>query len=36
MCLLAILSTSPHYFCGKLIGATKGNLNFDRRVERVK
>ena len=26
---LDILSTSPHYFCRKLIGATNENSNFD-------
>ena len=36
MYLLDILSTSPHYFCRKWIGATNENSNFDLRVERVK
>ena len=27
-----ILSTSPHYFCGKWIGATNENSNFNVRV----
>ena len=30
--LLDILSTSPHYFCKKWIGATSENSNFDLRV----
>ena len=30
--LLDILSTSPHYFCKKWIGATNENSNFDPRV----
>ena len=30
--LLDILSTSPHYFCKKWIGATNENSNFDLRV----
>ena len=30
--LLDILSTSLHYFCRKLIGATNENSNFDIRV----
>ena len=33
--LLDILSTSPHYFCRKWIGATNENSNFDIRVLRV-
>ena len=36
MNLLDILSTSPHYFYRKWIGATNENSNFDLRVERVK
>ena len=32
MNLLDILSTSPHCFCGKWIGATNENSNLDRRV----
>ena len=36
MCLLDILSTSPHYFYSKWIGATKENVNFNLRVQRVK
>ena len=32
MNLLDILSTSPHYFCTKWIGATNENSNFDLRV----
>ena len=32
MNLLDILSTSPHYFCKKWIGATNENSNFDLRV----
>ena len=36
MNLLDTLSTSPDYFCRKLIEATKENLNFDLRVSRVK
>ena len=32
MNLLDILSTSPHYFCGKWIGATNENSNFNVRV----
>ena len=32
MNLLDILSTSPHYFCRKWIGATNENSNFDLRV----
>ena len=34
--LLDILSTSPHFFCRKWIGATNDNSNFDLRVKRVK
>ena len=30
--LLDILSTSPYYFCRKLIGATNENPNFDLTV----
>ena len=36
MNLLDILSTSPHYFCRKWIGATNENSNFDLRVKTVK
>ena len=36
MNLLDILSTSPHYFCRKKMGATNENSNFDLRVWRVK
>ena len=36
MNLLDILSTSPHYLCGKWIGTTNENSNFDLRVQRVK
>ena len=32
MNLLDVLSTSPHYFSRKWIGATNENSNFDRRV----
>ena len=32
MNLLDILSTSPHYFCRKWIGATIENSNFDLRI----
>ena len=35
MNLLDILSTSPHYFCRKWIGATNENSNFDLVVYRV-
>ena len=35
MNLLDMLSTSPHYFCSKWIGATNENANFDLRVLRV-
>ena len=35
MNLLDILSTSPHYFCRKWIGATNENSNFDLVVNRV-
>ena len=36
MYLLDILSTSPHYFYSKRIGAIKENSNFDLKVLRVK
>ena len=32
MNLLDILSTSPHYFCGKWIGVRNENSNFDLRI----
>ena len=32
MNLLDVLSTSPHYFYEKLIGATNENSNFDLKV----
>ena len=35
MNLFDILSTSPHYFCMKWIGATNENSNFDLRLLRV-
>ena len=35
MNLLDMLSTSPHYFCRKWIGATNENSNFDVRFQRV-
>ena len=34
--LLDILSTSPHYFYSKRMGAIKENFNFDLKVLRVK
>ena len=36
MNLFDVLSTSPHYFWRKWIGAANENSNFDLRVERVK
>ena len=36
MNLIDILTTSPHDFYRKCIGATNENLNFDIRVYRVK
>ena len=36
MYLLDILSTSPHYFYSKRIGAIEKNFNFDLKVLRVK
>ena len=36
MNLLDTKSTSPHFFCRKLIEATEENSNFDLRVSRVK
>ena len=36
MNLLDILSTSPHYFCRKSIGAKNESSNFDLKVLRVK
>ena len=33
--LIDTLSTSPHFFCRKWIGATNENSNFDLRAERV-
>ena len=35
MYLLDILSTSPHYFYSKRIGAIKENFNFDLKVLRI-